>query len=66
MNQFSGHAVIPSLFRDMKGGWPYGQHLASKLKCPFADKHRFNSMLDTAYLLAFAVSFLFGALGYVM
>ncbi|ORY78078.1 transmembrane amino acid transporter protein-domain-containing protein [Leucosporidium creatinivorum] len=48
MSGFSGHAVIPSLLRDMK------------------NPRQFSSMINVAYIIAFTVSMLFGALGYVM
>ncbi|KAK4705555.1 solute carrier family 32 (vesicular inhibitory amino acid transporter), partial [Phenoliferia sp. Uapishka_3] len=48
MSGFAGHAVIPSLYRDMR-----------------EPKH-FDAMINTAYVLAFAVSMLMGVLGYLM
>lgn len=68
MSGFSGHAVVPSLYRDMEsesltGSWARAMKRA---KASMSDPRQFPSMINAAYVIAFSVSMLFGALGYVM
>ena len=66
MLQFSGHAVIPSLYRDMKGEFREDFHALNTDAQDLADPQHFNSMIDTAYFIACVISAVMGIIGYLM
>lgn len=66
MMQFSGHAVIPSLYRDMKGEFQAIFHSLSTDAQDLSDPQHFNSMIDTAYVIACVISAVMGIIGYLM
>lgn len=66
MMQFSGHAVIPSLYRDMKGEFKANFHSLSTDARDLPDPQHFNSMIDAAYVIACVISAVMGIIGYLM
>ena len=64
-SQFSGHAVIPSLYRDMKSANILALQLRS-LTFLFIDPEHFNSVINVAYIIACSTSLVMGVIGYVM
>lgn len=75
MSGFSGHAVVPSLYRDMKSALTcllssffylpsFVRSLTNKRRQ--AEPRHFGSMAAVAFSVAFVVSLIFAVLGYLM